>query len=164
MAIPLLLVPLLQTLASNGLNLLASAVQAKGKEVIEKKLGVSLDTTPPAELRKLEIEHEEFLLSSAIKQQELEMEAEKVAQAGVTERWRADMLSDSWLSKNIRPMVLIFLLSAYTAFSILSIASLNVTQAYVELLAQMLMLVMGAYFAGRTLEKIVDMRERGKTE
>jgi hypothetical protein len=72
------------------------------------------------------------------------------------------MLSDSWLSKNIRPMVLIYLLGSYTIMSLMSAADINVTQAYVELLGQMIMLVMGAYFAGRSIEKIVDMRERGK--
>ena len=101
-------------------------------------------------------------MSAAIKKQEMDMEAEAAAQAAVTDRWKADMLSDSWLSKNIRPLVLIYLLGAYTVFSIGSGVSFQITQAYVELLAQMLMLVMGAYFAGRTIEKIVDMREKGK--
>ena len=156
------MLPIVGMLASKGLDLIANAVMAKGKEVVEEKLGVSLDTTPPETLRKLQFEHEEFLLQMAVRQKELDLEAEKNAQNNVTERWKADMLSDSWLSKNIRPLVLIFLLAVYTLFSISSGFSFNVTQAYVELLAQMLMLVMGAYFAGRTVEKVVDMRERGK--
>jgi hypothetical protein len=112
--------------------------------------------------KKLEMEHEEFLLEVGVRKQELEMEAEKNAQEAVTSRWEADMLSDSWLSKNIRPLVLIFLLCVYSLFSVFSIWGWDITQSYVELLAQMLMLVMGAYFAGRTIEKVVDMRERGK--
>jgi hypothetical protein len=154
--------PIIATLAAQGLSLIANAVMAKGKEVVEEKLGVSLDTTPPHILREKEIEHEEFLLSVAVKQKELDIEAEKNAQGNVTERWKADMLSDSWLSKNIRPLVLLILLSTYFLFAVLSGFDFKVTQSYVELLAQMLMLVMGAYFAGRTVEKIVDMRERGK--
>lgn len=161
------MLPIFQVLASQGLSLIANAVMAKGKDVIEEKLGVSLDSavqTPEglAMLRTKEIEHEEFLVEASIRKAKLEIEAEQVAQTGVTERWKADMLSDSRLSKNIRPIVLLFLLLLYTIFSLLSAWEILVTQAYVELLAQMLMLVMGAYFAGRTLEKIVDMKERGK--
>lgn len=153
------MLPIVQALAAQGLTLLANAVMAKGKEVVEEKLGISLkpDATPEemASYRKAEMEHEEFLISAALQK-------EQAAQGNVTERWKADMLSDSWLSKNIRPMVLIYLLCTYSVLSLLSGFEFNVTQAYVELLAQMLMLVMGAYFAGRTLEKVVDMKERGK--
>ncbi len=141
---------------------MANAILAKGKDVVEQKLGISLDTASSETLRQKEMEHEEWLLEMAVKQKELDIEAEKTAQTNVTERWKADMLSDSWLSKNIRPLVLCFLLVVYTMFSITSGFGFTVTQAYVELLAQMLMLVMGAYFAGRTIEKIVDMKERGK--
>ena len=161
------MLPIVAALASQGLGLLANAVMAKGKDVIEKQLGVSIDTslnTPTGilELKKLEFAHEEFLIAAAQKKAELDLEAEKIAQVNVTDRWKADMLSDSWLSKNIRPLVLIYLLGAYTVFSIGSGVNFQITQAYVELLAQMLMLVMGAYFAGRTIEKIVDMKEKGK--
>lgn len=164
-----LLTPLLQSLAANGLTTLVSAISAKGKDYVEKKLGVELPDENAAatkaqlaELRKLEFEHEETLQQLAIRKIELDIESEKVAQTAVTERWQADMLSDSWLSKNIRPMILIFLLGAYSVFSLLSMFGLFITQSYVELLAQMLMLAMGAYFAGRSVEKIVDMKERGR--
>jgi hypothetical protein len=156
------MLPIVATLASQGLSLMANAILAKGKDVVEQKLGISLDTASSETLRQKEMEHEEWLLEMAVKQKELDIEAEKTAQTNVTERWKADMLSDSWLSKNIRPLVLCFLLVVYTMFSITSGFGFTVTQAYVELLAQMLMLVMGAYFAGRTIEKIVDMKERGK--
>lgn len=161
------MLPIVATLISHGLGLLGNAVIAKGKDVIEDKLGINLESALGTEegrlkLKQLEFDHEEFLIEAAQKKAELDLEAEKVAQIAVTERWKADMLSDSWLSKNIRPLVLMFLLSVYTIFSVSSAFALNVTQAYVELLAQMLMLVMAAYFAGRTIEKIVDMKERGK--
>ena len=158
--------PLLASLAANGLNLLFDAVKSKGQEVVEEKLGIKL--TPeaiekdPLAFKQAEIAHQEFLLSIGLEEKKIELEAEKVAQIAVTQRWQADMLSDSWLSKNIRPVVLIALLSSYFIFSVASAFGVNITQAYVELLAQMLMLVMGAYFAGRTVEKIVDMKERGK--
>lgn len=161
--------PLVKSLMENGLSALAGAVAAKGKAYVEDKLGVTLPAesapVPPErllELRRLEFAHEEALQQMAIRRAELELEGEKVAQGAVTERWRADMLSDSWLSKNIRPAVLIYLLFTYSVLSSASAFGISVTQAYVELLAQMLMLVMGAYFAGRTVEKIVDMKERGR--
>lgn len=161
--------PFVKDLLANGLSLLGNAVLSKGKDYVEQKLGVELPPEgkplPPeklVELRNLEFEHEETLQQMAIRRAELEIEGEKVAQTAVTERWQADMLSDSWLSKNIRPMVLIALLCAYMVFSVASAFGLAATKAYVELLGQMLMLVITAYFAGRTVEKVVDMRERGK--
>jgi hypothetical protein len=80
-------------------------------------------------------------------------------QANVSERWKADMSSDSWLSKNIRPMTLVYILTAYLALAILDGFEFRVAEAYVTLLGQWGMLVMGAYFGGRTLEKVMS---RGK--
>ncbi len=162
-------IPLIaQALFAKGLDLLGNAVLSKGKDVIEEKLGIKLkediSDKDAAILKEKEMEHEEFLVEASIKQKELEIAAEQVAQANVTERWKADMLSDSWLSKNIRPMVLVSLLACYFLFALLSGFGFAITQSYVELLAQMLMLVMAAYFAGRTAEKIIDMKERGKIE
>ena len=77
-------------------------------------------------------------------------------QNNLTQRMQADMGSDSWLSKNIRPMTLIFLLVAYSGFAIASIFEYETRGAYVELLGQWGMLVMSFYFGGRTMEKIAD--------
>jgi len=74
----------------------------------------------------------------------------------LTERLNADMGSDSWLSKNIRPMVLIFLLFAYTGFAIASMFDFETRGNYVELLGNWGMVVMSFYFGGRTFEKIAD--------
>lgn len=79
-------------------------------------------------------------------------------QSNLTERLKADMASDSWLSKNIRPMTLIFILVAYSTFAMMSAFDLETNQAYVELLGQWGMLIMSFYFGGRTLEKIMDMK------
>ena len=76
-------------------------------------------------------------------------------QNNVSDRWKADLGSDSWLSKNIRPMTLIAILAGYFIFATSSAFDLNVKQAYVELLGQWGMLIMSAYFGGRTLEKIM---------
>jgi hypothetical protein len=80
----------------------------------------------------------------------------EVEQNNLTERVKADMASDSWLSKNIRPFTLIFLLIAYSGFAIASIFEYETRGAYVELLGQWGMLVMSFYFGGRTMEKIAD--------
>lgn len=94
--------------------------------------------------------------AAAQKLQELELEFYKTEQANLTARLEADMKSDSWLSKNIRPMVLIFLLLAYSGFAVASIFGWETRGAYVELLGQWGMLVMSFYFGGRTMEKIAD--------
>ena len=77
-------------------------------------------------------------------------------QNNLTQRVQADMSSDSWMSKNIRPMTLIFILLAYSGFAIASIFEYETRGAYVELLGQWGMLVMSFYFGGRTMEKIAD--------
>ena len=77
-------------------------------------------------------------------------------QNNLTQRMQADMGSDSFLSKNIRPLTLIFLLIAYSGFAIASIFEYETRGAYVELLGQWGMLVMSFYFGGRTMEKIAE--------
>jgi hypothetical protein len=85
-----------------------------------------------------------------------ETELYKTEQNNLTQRMQADMGSDSWLSKNIRPMTLIFLLVAYSGFAVASIFDFETRGAYVELLGNWGMLVMSFYFGGRTMEKIAD--------
>lgn len=82
----------------------------------------------------------------------------------LTKRLQADMTSDSWLSKNIRPMTLIFILGAYFVFAMMSAFGMSANEKYVELLGQWGMLIMSFYFGGRTLEKIMDMRARNATK
>jgi hypothetical protein len=164
---------LLGTLAQNGLGLLSSALQAKGKEVVENALGVKISDNPSPEevskLRQLQFDHEERLLELGIEKARLEQEELKVllaAQANqennISDRWKADMSSDSWLSKNIRPGTLLYILTAYLIFAGLSAAGIQVQEAYVNLLGQWGMLVMTAYFGGRTVEKVMEMRKGSK--
>ena len=166
---------LLTTLAQNGLGLLSSAIQAKGKEVVENTLGVKISDDPSPEevskLRQLQFDHEERLLELGIEKARLEQEelkalldAAKNEENNVSDRWKADMASDSWLSKNIRPGTLLYILTAYLIFAGLSAAGVQVQEAYVNLLGQWGMLVMTAYFGGRTVEKVVEMRRKGKEE
>ena len=78
----------------------------------------------------------------------------------LTKRAQADMLSDSWLSKNIRPMTLIAILTGYFVFAMMSAFNMDTNTKYVELLGQWGMLIMSFYFGGRTLEKIIDMKSK----
>ena len=79
-------------------------------------------------------------------------------QNNLSDRHKADMGSDSWLSKNIRPMTLIAIFIGYFTFAMMSAFGHNANEAYVTLLGQWGMLVMSFYFGGRTLEKIIDMK------
>jgi len=89
-----------------------------------------------------------------------ETELFKLEQSSLTDRHKADMSSDSALSKNIRPATLVFILTVYTIFGLMSAFEIEVNPNYVELLGQWGMLIMSFYFGGRTLEKIVDMRSK----
>ena len=92
-----------------------------------------------------------------------ELQADSVEAQELTKRQEADMASDSWLSKNIRPMTLIAILSGYFIFAGLSAAKIDVNSEYVQLLGQWGMLIMSFYFGGRTLEKIMDMKTKDKS-
>jgi len=83
-------------------------------------------------------------------------------QSNLTSRHQADMGSDSWLSKNIRPLTLIAILTGYFVFALMSAFDLDTNAAYVELLGQWGMLIMSFCCGGRTLEKIIDLRKGGK--
>jgi uncharacterized membrane protein (DUF106 family) len=89
-----------------------------------------------------------------------ELQADQVAMQETTKRWEADMKSDSWLSKNIRPMTLIFILGVYTAFAAMSAVDIEVNEAYVKLLGEWGQLIMLAYFGGRTVEKVMDAKSK----
>jgi hypothetical protein len=82
----------------------------------------------------------------------------KTEQNNLTERQQADMSSDSWLSKNIRPLTLVAIFTGYFTFGIMDANGIKANESYVQLLGQWGMLVMSFYFGGRTLEKIMEMK------
>jgi len=98
---------------------------------------------------------DEERLEAKQKLQELLEQADKEAQDQVTERWKYDMQSDSFLSKNIRPLVLVFLTVMFTllAFTDGNIGGFKVQEQYVPIFQSLLITVYGAYFVGRTWEK-----------
>ena len=163
-----LIAGLLSELASNGLGLIAGAIEAKGKEVVEKKLGVKIPDKglSPELVQQLQIkqmEHEEFLINAQIKQAEMELEADSKAQVQVSERWKADMMSDSWLSKNIRPLSLAYLTVFVTFSSVLS-KWLDMKPEWVELLKEGWLIVLSAYFVGRSVQHSVKLWKQKKEE
>tara|TARA_R110001583_G_scaffold19173_1_gene75314 strand:+ start:1721 stop:2116 length:396 start_codon:yes stop_codon:yes gene_type:complete len=84
------------------------------------------------------------------------LEAESEMQKNVTERWKTDMTSDSWLSKNVRPMVLIFLVvsTILMVFIDAGVISFDLKDSHTDLLQMVLLTCIGAYFGGRSYEKI----------
>lgn len=99
---------------------------------------------------------------AALKLREIDLRQFEIEQTNVTARHAADMNSDSWLSKNIRPMTLITILVGYFTFAMMSAFGYETNRSYVELLGQWGMLIMSFYFGGRTLEKIMGMRKDKK--
>lgn len=104
--------------------------------------------------RELEIDGKDLKLAN--------LQADNVEAQEISKRWQADLASDSALAKNIRPAVLIFLLASYFFFALMSMFGYETRGAYVELLGQWGMLVMTAYFGGRTMEKIMERRDAAK--
>ena len=98
-------------------------------------------------------EEEKLLIKKQI--QEILEKADTEAQAQVTERWKADMTSDSFLSKNIRPLVLIYLTFIFTILSLFdgNVGGFVVAEQYIPIFQSLLITVYGAYFIGRTWEK-----------
>lgn len=98
-------------------------------------------------------EEEKLIIKKQI--QEILEKADSDAQAQVTDRWKIDMQSDSWLSKNIRPAVLIFLTFVFTILSFFdgNFYGFQVQERYIPVFQTLLITVYGAYFVGRTWEK-----------
>jgi hypothetical protein len=89
-------------------------------------------------------------------------EVYRIEQENTTDRWTADMSSDSWLSKNIRPMALIAIFIAFFLFTMMSAFGYNAQESYVNLLGQWGQIIFLAYFGGRTVEKLADMKMNKK--
>jgi len=127
-----------------------AALLSIGEKVLDKVL-------PDPEAR---AKAQAMLLEMQQKGELAKLQADMNEQDNLTKRTEADMKSDSWLSKNIRPMTLIFILLTYTVFGMMSAWEIEVNNNYVELLGQWGMLIMSFYFGGRTLEKIMDMKAK----
>ena len=95
-------------------------------------------------------------LAAELKIKQLISDYEVEMEKNITSRWEADLKSDSWLSKNVRPVVLIFLIVCTMLLIFIDAGALNfeVKSSWVDLLQLVLITVIGAYFGGRSLEKV----------
>ena len=133
------------------MSLLANIFAGGAGEVIEKVGGV-VDNLTTCKEEKLQLKNElEKILH----------DANKTAQEAVTSRWEADMKSDNWLSKNIRPLVLIFLTAVFVLMSFFdgNAGEFTINDAYKPIYQTLLITVYGAYFAGRSIEKVTKAKE-----
>ena len=125
------------------------AIMSIGEKVLDKVLpDPEAKAKAMAELKKVE---QEGRLA--------ELNADNIESQELTKRAEADMKSDSWLSKNIRPMTLIYILTAYLALAVMDALGLDISDNFVSLLGQWGMLVMSFYFGGRTLEKVMNIKK-----
>ena len=118
-----------------------------GAADLVKNVGGVIDELHTSNEEKLEAERK---IKELVANYEVEIEK------NITSRWEADLKSDSWLSKNVRPMTLIFLVVCTTLLIFIDAGALkfNVKDSYVDLLQLVLITVIGAYFGGRSLEKV----------
>ena len=117
-----------------------------GAADLVKSVGGVLDNLTTSKEEKLEAEQK---VKELIAKYETDMEA------NITDRWKSDMNSDSWLSKNVRPLVLVFLVISTVVMIFIDAGSINfvVEPKWTDLLQLVLITVIGAYFGGRSLEK-----------
>jgi len=119
---------------------------SSGASALVKSVGGVLDNLTTTKEEKLAAEQ---------KIQELISDYETKMEANITDRWKSDMNSDSWLSKNVRPLVLVFLVvsTVLMIFIDAGTISFEVEAKWTDLLQLVLITVIGAYFGGRTMEK-----------
>ena len=120
---------------------------SSGAGELIKSVGGVLDNLTTSKEEKLEAERK---IQDLIANHEVEMEK------NITERWKMDMQSDSWLSKNIRPLVLVFLVVSTVLMIFIDAGTINfiVEDKWTDLLQLVLITVIGAYFGGRSIEKV----------
>jgi hypothetical protein len=141
-------------LARKGLGKVGEAVMNKGVEYVEDKLGVKLEPElSPEKVAEIQLKAQEFEEFKINTVKDVIINEDKE----VTKRHENDMLSDSKLSKNIRPLTLLIILAGYFMFATMSAFGYNATESYVQLLGQWGMLIMTFYFGGRSAEKIFQI-------
>lgn len=125
---------------------------SSGVSGVIDSVGTAIDKLVTSDEEKMQLKNEliKIELEAKNKADELNFKYEEE----VTKRHQADMNSDNWISKSIRPITLIFILIMYSLLSIASGFEFEVTESYVELLGQWGMLIMSFYFGGRTVEKV----------
>ena len=147
------LISLLKNLAPGVATLVAGPVGGMVVSALADKFGVSDSVEEVAKAIAGDP-------AAAQKIAEMNLEKFRIEEAAITARWQADMNSDSWLSKNIRPMALIAIFVAFFLFTMMSAFGYNAQESYVQLLGQWGQIIFLAYFGGRTVEKLADMKSK----
>jgi|SRR6185295_3599713 len=114
----------------------------------------------PNEKAKAQLDIAQLAQNGELQQLATEAKIYEVENTNVSERWKADMSSDSWLSKNIRPLSLIAIFVGFFTFTMMSAFGYNADNDYVQLLGQWGQIIFLAYFGGRTVEKIMDLKSK----
>ena len=124
-----------------------TSIFSSGATELVKGVGGVIDNLTTSKEEKLEAERK---IKELMANYEIEMEK------NITSRWEADLKSDSWLSKNVRPLTLVFLIVCTMLLIFIDAGALNfeVKSSWVDLLQLVLITVIGAYFGGRSLEKV----------
>jgi len=125
-----------------------------GSQIIDKLI------PDPAAKAQAQLELAKMAQDGELAKMANETELYKTEQSNVTDRWQSDNNTDSWLNKNIRPLSLVAIFVGYFLFALMSAFGYDAKESYVNLLGQWGMLIMSAYFGGKTLENIIAMKSK----
>jgi len=141
-----------QSLISGGVNKVVDSV------------GTAIDKLVTSDEEKLQLHNElaKIKLEAELNVQKMELEADAKVEDEISKRWQADSVSDDPFAKRVRPFSLVYLLLVVSALAFLdgNFLAFAVKESYIDLFQTLLMLVFGAYFGGRTLEKITNNRKK----
>jgi len=155
------MVPILASLAAQGLSILAGAVMAKGKDVIEEKLGVNIEESLTSEeglykLKQLEVEHQEFLIDSAMQETKMYIEDTKSARQLGIELSK----SDSWLNQNIMPFLALVTIFG-GAWILLDSSNSEVRMAAVSMMTMVLGYFFGSSKGSKDKQELLSQLKTG---
>jgi len=155
------MVPILASLAAQGLSILAGAVMAKGKDVIEDKLGINIEEAMTSEeglykLKQLEVEHQEFLIDSAMQETAMYIEDTKSARQLGIELSK----SDSWLNQNIMPFLALVTIFG-GAWILIDSANSEVRMAAVSMMTMVLGYFFGSSKGSKDKQELLSQLKTG---
>lgn len=135
-----------------------------GVDKIVDSVGTAVDKLITSDEERLLLKNElvKIQLAAQHDAKKMELDADAAVEAEVTKRWQSDMTSDDPLAKKVRPFSLVYMLGVVTALAVMdgNFFEFQVKPAYIDLFQALLMLVFGAYFGSRGLEKIAQIRAK----
>lgn len=134
--------------------MLLDSILQVGNKLIDKLI------PDPAQREAAQLQLAQLAQNGELAKMANETDIYKTEQNNITDRWKSDDQADSWLAKNIRPLSLVAIFAGYFLFALMSAFGYNANEGYVNLLGQWGMLIMSAYFGGKTLENIIAMKTK----